>query len=179
MSWEEINAKYVRQGELLLEPELLKDWRREVTDMNGGKEGRPFRYPESFITFVGIAQTVFHLPNRQAEGFFRALSKYVGIEAPDHTTIGRRISKLDLRIDEHLIRSNELVVIALDSSGVEVTNREDWIRNPYCVDRRGWLKLHVAVDTRSKQILSMEVTEEDAYDTGMLIRSLPMQESVG
>jgi hypothetical protein len=144
MNWKEIDAKY------------------------DGKEGRPFRYPESFITFVGITQTVFHMPNRQSEGFFRALSKFVEVEAPDHTTVGRRVSKLDLRMDKQLIHSNEPVIIAVDSSGVKVTNRGDWIRKKHGLERRGWLKLHVAVDTRSKQVLSMEVTEEDVHDTRVL-----------
>ena len=168
MNWKEIDARYVRQGELLLDLEFVKGWRREVDSMNDGKEGRPFRYPESFLTFVAITQSVFHLPNRQTEGFFRALSKYVGVEAPDHTTIGRRVSRLDLGIDGHLIHSNEPVVIALDSSGIKVTNRGDWVRRKHGLERRGWLKLHVAVDTRSGQVLSMEVTEEDVHDTRML-----------
>ena len=168
MSWKEIDARYVRQGELLLDLEFVKGWRSEIDAMNGGKEGRPFRYPESFLTFVAITKTVFHLPNRQTEGFFRSLSKFVEIEAPDHTTIGRRVSRLDLEIDEHLIDSNEPVVIALDSSGIKVTNRGDWVRRKHGLERRGWLKLHVAVDTRSGQVLSMEVTEEDVHDTRML-----------
>ena len=42
--------------------------------MIGGKEGARFRYSEFFITFLGIIRIVFHLPNRQSEGFFRALS---------------------------------------------------------------------------------------------------------
>ena len=168
MSWREIDARYVRQGELLLDLEFVNGWRREVDSMNDGKEGRPFRYPESFLTFVAMTQTVFHLPNRQTEGFFRALSRYVEIETPDHTTIGRRISSLHLEIDEHIIHSNEPVVVAVDSSGIKVTNRGDWLRRKHGVERRGWLKLHVAVDTRSGQVLSMEVTEEDVHDTRML-----------
>ena len=163
-----MDAKYVRQGELLLDLEFVKDWGREVADMNDGKEGRPFHYPESFVTFVGIIQMVFRLPNRQSEGFFKALSKYVEIKAPDHTTIGRRVSRLDLRLGEHLIRSNDPVAIAVDSSGVKVTNRGEWLRRKHGVERRGWLKLHVAVDTKSGQVLSMEVTEEDVHDTRML-----------
>lgn len=168
MSWREIDARYVRQGELLLELGFVKGWRREVYSMNDGKEGRPFRYPESFLTFVAITQTVFHLPNRQTEGFFRALSKFVEIEAPDHTTIGRRVSKLDLDLDKQLVSSDEPVTITVDSSGIKVTNRGDWIRKEHGLERKGWLKLHVAVDTMSMQILSMEVTEEDVHDTRML-----------
>jgi len=169
MDWNEIDARYVRQGELLLELEFVRGWRKEIASMNDGKEGRPFRYPISFITFVGITQTVFHLPNRQTEGFFRALSKFVEIEPPDHTTIGRRTSSLDLRIDDdHPMNSEEPVTIAVDSSGIKVTNRGDWSRKKHGLERKGWLKLHVAVDTRSKQVLSMEVTEEDVHDTRMM-----------
>ena len=74
MGWKEIDTRYVRQGELLLDLEFVNGWRSEIELMNGGKEGRPLRYPESFVTFLGVTKTVFHLPNRQTEGFFRALS---------------------------------------------------------------------------------------------------------
>jgi hypothetical protein len=186
MGWKEIDARYVRQGELLLDLEFVKGWNREVGDMNDGKEGRPFRYPESFITFVGIMQTVFHLPNRQTEGFFKALSKFVDIDGPDHTTIGRRVSKLDLGLDEQLIESNDAVTIAVDSSGVKVTNRGDWVRKKHGLERRGWVKLHVAVNTRSGQVLSMEVTEEDVHDTRMMkplvkeaLKVAPVEKALG
>ena len=34
--------------------------------------------------------------------------------------------------------------------------------------RRGWLKVHVAVDVESKRLLSFEVTEENASDSEVL-----------
>ena len=34
--------------------------------------------------------------------------------------------------------------------------------------RRGWLKVHVAVDVESKRLLSLEVTEEDTSDSEVL-----------
>ena len=186
MGWKEIDARYVRQGELLLDLEFVKGWNREVGDMNDGKEGRPFRYPDSFITFVGMVQTVFHLPNRQTEGFFKALSRFIDFEAPDHTTVGRRVSKLKLDLDDQLINSNEPVTIAVDSSGVKVTNRGDWVRRKHGLERRGWLKLHVAVNVKNRQVLSMEVTGEDVHDTKMLkplvensLKVAPVEKALG
>jgi hypothetical protein len=44
---------------------------------------------------------VFHLPLRQTEGFLRSLADLLGLELPipDHTTLSRRLKKLEnLRI---------------------------------------------------------------------------------
>ena len=54
-----------------------------------------------------------------------------------------------------------------------MTNRGEWIRekwNNNIIDnrRRGFIKIHVAVNVRTKKILSMEVTKEDVYDGKML-----------
>ena len=39
---------------------------------------------------------------------------------PDYTTINRRINKLHVKINEHI--END-IVIAIDSTGIKVTNR--------------------------------------------------------
>ena len=82
----------------------------------------------------------------------------------DYTTLHKRISKQDLGIE---IPENDAVV-AVDSTGIKVTNRGDWMREKHGKQRRGWLKVHVAVDVESKRLLSMEVTEEDTSDSEVL-----------
>ncbi len=84
--------------------------------------------------------------------------------AADYTTLHKRISKQDLGIE---IPENDAVV-AVDSTGIKVTNRGDWMREKHGKQRRGWLKVHVAVDVESKRLLSMEVTEEDTSDSEVL-----------
>jgi hypothetical protein len=52
-----------------------------------------------------------------------------------------------------------------------VTNRGKWIREKWNNNnkkRRGFIKIYVAVNVRTKKILSMEVTKEDVYDGKML-----------
>ena len=49
------------------------------------------------------------------------------------------------------------IVIALDSTGIKVANRGEWMRPKWYV-HRGYLKRHVAVDIRKKKVVSMEVT---------------------
>ena len=84
--------------------------------------------------------------------------------AADYTTLFRRISKLALQIT---VPENDAIV-AVDSTGIKVTNRGDWIREKHGKTRKGWLKVHVAVDVESKKLLSIEVTEEDTADSEVL-----------
>ena len=53
--------------------------------------------------------------------------------------------------------NDDYFVIAIDSTGVKVTNRGEWIRHKWNV-KRGYLKIHVAVDIKKKRILSLHAT---------------------
>ena len=44
-------------------------------------------------------------------------------------------------------------MIALDSIGTKLANRGEWMRHKWHV-RKGYLKIHVAVDIKKKRILS-------------------------
>lgn len=59
--------------------------------------------------------------------------------------------------------------MAVDSSGIKVSNRGEWIHKKWRV-QRGFIKVHIAVDTKTKQILAIEVTKEDVGDGRMLRR---------
>ena len=84
--------------------------------------------------------------------------------AADYTALHKRISKQDLGID---IPENDAVV-AVDSTGIKVTNRGDWMREKHGTPRREWLKVHVAVDVESNRLLPLEVTEENTLDNEVL-----------
>ncbi len=67
---------------------------------------------------MGVLHVLFNLPFRQTEGFVRALAKLMpNLKKPDHATIHRRVSRLDLGFDEQLFKSDS-VVIAVDASRV-------------------------------------------------------------
>src|SRR3989440_12791262 len=82
----------------------------------------------------------------------------------DYSTISRRVNKVDIKIDKRI--GND-IVIALDSTGIKVANRGEWMRNKWHV-RKGYLKIHIAVDIKKKRILSLEVTSEEVHDGKML-----------
>ena len=62
-----------------------------------------------------------------------------------------------------------IIIIAIDSSGIKVTNRGQMDEQEMeHRTKKGYLKIHVAVDIKSKKILSMEVTDEHVHDSKML-----------
>jgi hypothetical protein len=87
------------------------------------------------------------------------ISKYEpGLIAADYATLFRRISKPALQMT---IQENE-VTVAVDSTGIKVTNRGDWIREKHGKTRKRWPKVHGSAAVKSKKLLSIEITE-DSY----------------
>src|SRR5487761_173176 len=170
-NWKEYNEELVRRGELLFDTDFLAGWRSELEKMNERKEGARYAYPNSFLNMLGAIHA-YLLPYRQLEGFVRLFSKHVKElkgNAPDFTTIWWRVTKIMIELDPRVNR-NEEITIAVDSTGIKVTNRGEWIKEKWLKERRGFIKIHVAVDTKSKQIVSMKVTQQDTGDAKMMKR---------
>jgi len=158
----------VRRGEILLDLRILDRWDSELERMNAGKEGGRYVYPEVFVRLLGYVHLLFHLPYRQTEGFLKALRRYDSrIEVPDYSTIDRRVNRLGVKLDEEEDRYGDDLIIAVDASGIKVSNRGDWMRHKWKV-RRGYLKIHIAVDVKRKKILALKVTDEKTGDGRML-----------
>src|ERR671924_412454 len=164
VNWHSYNESLVRRGEVMLDFDVIDSWEGELTEMNNGKVGEPYDYPDSFIQLLGHMRAYFHLPYRQTQGVVRAHAGAKVPSIPHYSTISRRINKLEIRISEHI--GND-IVIALDSTGIKVANRGEWMRYKWHV-RKGYLKIHVAVDIKKKKIVSLEVTSEEVHDSKML-----------
>ena len=96
----------------------------------------------------------FHLPYRQTEGIVRAhAANTLPSSIPDYSRICRRINRLNIKISDDNksnLQHDDYFVIAIDSTGVKVSNRGEWIRHKWNV-KRGYLKIHVAVDIKKKE----------------------------
>jgi hypothetical protein len=163
-----VNEGLVRRGEILLDLRILVGWNDELERMNARKEGGRFVYPDVFVKLLGYVHLLFHLPYRQTEGFLKALRRFDSrIQVPDYSTIDRRVNRLGVRLDMEEDRYGDDLVIAVDASGIKVSNRGDWMRRRWKI-RRGYLKIHIAVDVKRKKILALEVTDEKVGDERML-----------
>ena len=132
---------------------------------------------------LGYAKVYFHLPYRQTEGIVKGHAENKLPSIPDFSTINRRINRMDIKIKYDNSTSNKrianieegedssYIIIAIDSTGIKVTNRGQWMNKKWNVRRRKkvYLKIHVAVNIKTKKILlSMAVTDEHVHDSKML-----------
>jgi hypothetical protein len=163
-NWQEYNESLVKRGEMYLTFSFLDSWGKDLEKLNRGKLGRRFAYPWAFIELLMMIHVIFHLPYRQLEGFLRKLSELIPeIKPTDYTNIWRRGTQLKLNIPETISASDDPVVIAVDSTGIKVTNRGEWMREKWKI-HRGWIKVHLAVDVKTKEIVAIEVTDERVSD---------------
>jgi len=166
VNWSSYNKSLVRRGQVILDLDVLDSWYSELVRMNDGKRGAQYHYPDSFIQLLGYMRVYFHLPYRQTEGVVMAHASNKVPSIPNYSTISRRVNNQDIRISEQQHVGND-IIIAVDSTGIKVANRGEWMRHKWHV-RRGYLKIHVAVDIKNKKIISLEVTSEEVHDGKML-----------
>jgi hypothetical protein len=136
--------------------------------MNRNKTGKPFVFPNSFILAIGYIRYSFRLPYRQTEGIIKATGKNLPGN-PSYGHICKRINRLNINIKRDKIDDDDDLIISIDSTGVKVTNRGQWMDKKWNVqNRQGYLKIHVAVNIKTKEILALEVTDEKVHDGRML-----------
>jgi hypothetical protein len=173
MKWSTYNQSLVRRGEILIGFDVIDNWDAELKQMNKDKIGEPFRYPNTFLLLLGHAKAYFQLPYRQTEGIALGHAKGKVPSIPDYTTINRRINRLNLKIKDDCSSNKEskddYIVIAIDSTiGIKITNRGQWLKDKWNIKKKDYLKIHIAVDIKSKKIISMKVTDEHIHDSKML-----------
>jgi len=158
-NWPEYEAGLKRRGDLTvwLSTSALDAWRAPAN----GKPGGQRKYSELAIETALTIRTVFHLPLRQAEGFLRGLKEMLDVELPipDHTTLSRRLKKLD---DIRFCRlpTDQPIHLRIDSTGLRI--HVGHMRKP--PKRRAWRKLHLAVDADTGEILASDLTARRTHD---------------
>jgi transposase len=148
-------------GEVVLDLSWLRSWNNELKTMNANKRGRPYRFPRSLIRFIAFARDVWRLGLRQAEGLLRVLGSIFNFEAPDYTTLWRR--EIVDELEELVTPKADDHVLAVDSSGLSVTTRGEYLAHRYQV-RRGFVKLHAAVDTVTGAVVAATATDGRSGD---------------
>jgi hypothetical protein len=165
-NWPEYNNKLVARGEINLDPKILQNWDCELRRMNKRKEGHQFEYPDSFIKFLGILKVEFRFSYRKITGLIRFLSKLCPSlkQIPCYTTLFRRMNQLKLDLSESIPTSNEPLFIGIDASGLKADNGGSWLEKRFGGKKRKWIKIHFAIDVKSKRIIELAVTTDRVHD---------------
>jgi hypothetical protein len=136
--------------------------------MNDGKVGRPFKLTDGYVEFLMVVRYLFSMPYRQVEGFTRALNRLIPkLPSADYSWVRRRILMLNLPLYESLSGYDGPIIIAVDSSGVSVHKCGGWVERLYGKKKR-YVKIHFAVDVKTKEVLAMDVTTDDMHDSEVL-----------
>ncbi|MEM1544921.1 MAG: hypothetical protein QXY40_04665 [Candidatus Methanomethylicia archaeon] len=64
MDWRVVDECLIRRGELLLSLEFLEGYDSELTALNRGKVGYPFKIAVRYVEFLTIVRYPFSMPYR-------------------------------------------------------------------------------------------------------------------
>ena len=164
--WKEVNQKLVKRGEFYINPEFLNTWLDELKQINAGKTGQPYLYPNSLIEFLAVLQAK-NFDYRSLEGIIRGISK-ISIPFPiiSYSQICRRINKLEVSFET----AEENLIVAVDGSGEKSSKRGGWIREKWKV-KRGWIKVVIMGNTKGDIIdirVGTETLDEKKAARGMI-----------
>jgi hypothetical protein len=130
----------------------------------GGTRGGQSHYSDVAIETSLTVRTVFGQALRQTEGLMTSLIKLMDldIKAPDHTTLSRRGRTI---VVTPLPRSGGPLTIAVDSTGLRIYGAGEWSESRHGGGkRRKWMKLHLAVDEATGDIVAETLTTNDVGD---------------
>jgi hypothetical protein len=78
MDWRVVDERLIRRGELLLlSLDFLERYDLDLSLLNLGKVGRPYRVTYMYVMFLAVVRYLFNMPYRQLEGFTRALHRLI------------------------------------------------------------------------------------------------------
>jgi len=170
--WHSYNQSLVKRGEILFVYDFLDIWDDDLARMNENKNGKKYKFPDSFILIIGHIRLYFHLPYRQTEGIIKATGKSIPSH-PSYSQICRRINKLNITNNRMgMDDDDDGIIIAADSTGIKVTNRGQWMQDKWNIKKKkGYLKIHIAININTKEILALKVTDDKVHD-GKIMQKL-------
>jgi hypothetical protein len=167
-SWHDYNESLVERGRVLIDVSFLKSANDEIKKMNKGKVGAPFQYPYSYIEFVAFLKVGFKIPYRTVQGIVRGLSEYLRIEEMHFTHIRRSILKIKPSVRNLGFEGEDddkPITLIVDASGLTISKKGDYIEEKWIREKKEFVKLHIAVDEKSKKVVSFRITKGNVHDT--------------
>ena len=85
------------------------------------------------------------------------------LPCPHYSTLSRRAKTI--KVDLKVKRTDEPIHLLVDSPGIKVAGEGEWKTRKWGAEyRRKWIKLHIGLDARSGQIVSVVVTDSKGGD---------------
>lgn len=161
-NWSDYDKALVQRGSITfwLTDDFEKEWRHTGEKQRGSQ----FDYSDQAILVMLTVKEVFHLTNRQTEGFMRSLFTLmkVNLPVPDHSTLSKRGKDLKVNLPK---KSSQRLNIVMDSTGLKIYGEGEWkVRQHGVSKRRTWRKLHVGANPEDGEIQAVILTENSVSD---------------
>lgn len=165
--WREYNRKLVNRGSInfWFDKECLKSW-----TLKSGCKGRPC-FSKAVIQLGWMIKTVYRLSLRALQGFIESILKLMGTErvCPHYTLFSKRSNEAAGSLPK--LSDGKVLEVAIDSSGLKIMGEGEWKVKIHGTDkRRSWIKIHIGVDTKTQDLVAIEVTDEKTGDSTVLSR---------
>ena len=164
-NWSEYNKSLINRGSLNIWIERLpqEEWVKKQK-----KRGRP-AFSKFVIELGWVLKIVYRLSLRALQGFLKSILQILKLELTtlNYTLFSKRAHELS-NIPKKL-SSRQPTDLVIDASGVKIYGEGEWkVKIHGASNHRKWLKLHIAMDPVSQEVVAVEVTESNVADSTML-----------
>lgn len=160
--WRKVNETYVKRATFYLDFDWVKGWNAELVEINLGKRGAPFQFPNSLIKLQAVWLNFFSY--RGAEGITMKFVEFGFLpKFNDYSTIQRRVIDLSLEIPKP--KSKE-ISISTDGSGVKMNMSGEYFDEKYGKgSRKKFIKVVITTEPYDKDLFKVEVSLEGEGDS--------------
>lgn len=124
-NWQVYNEALKQRGmmEVWINDDILDKWKA----LPSNKPGAQPLYSDLAIQVVLQIGKVFHQRLRQTEGLLENVFKLMNIKLsiPDYSTVSRRSSNLNVRLNKKTKKKDEKLIVVIDSTGLKVYGEGD------------------------------------------------------
>lgn len=179
--WTEYNKSLVNRGSVELWVKEENWYEKKLKTYK--KRGRPNTYSkQAFLSAYALRQ-LFGLPYRQTEGFINSLFRIKGldtIKSPSYARLSQKLASYKFNFNKKLEANS---VILVDSTGISLESGDRWMDYKWGKSKSSkWLKLHLAFNYNTGQIMAYQVTKvkgENTHDSKSLYKLLSQVVSDG
>jgi hypothetical protein len=168
-NWKEYNRQLIQRGSLtfLIDPKILNS-----KSKSSQKNGRPQEFSDPFITMLMMVKIHFRLTYRSLEGFMkylRDLNKWK-CTIPSYSLVCKRAVSIKNALPP--LSKCHSSTILVDASGAKVLGEGEWkVKIHGKQRRRKWVKVHIAIDAATQEIVA-EATTKSSIKDGKVLKTL-------
>jgi len=163
-NWSEYNKKLVQRGSLtfLIDPKIMKTLGVKAQKK---RKGRPLEFSDQLILILLMVKIHYKMPYRMLEGFARFFfEQFKKIKVPTYSLTCKRAKGLSTKLPK--LSSCRPKTVIVDATGIKIQGEGEWKVKIHGKGRpRKWIKLHVAIDERTQEIVG-EISTAATVDDG-------------